>query len=236
MRKRGDQWRIRFTTEKYDVEDELPIVMPDLVAVIKEQQSYIKQQFGESYDKLFCGNRTGKQYRKKSTDDAELKQIDFLAEERKKDVSATAINGRCGTLKNFFWCGNSQGWFEVEPDLIRPEDYAKQRMSNPDPIPDSVREKIENNLNKLPEPIARMWIIAFFTAMRPSELASLKKDCLVQEGSHWKIVWWRKKGKNQHEVPVSRTIAKVVQEQQDYIEQLWGKERKTGLEQMVQMY
>ncbi len=77
LRKRGDQWRIRFTTEKYDVEDELPIVMPDLVAVIKEQQSYIKQQFGDSYDKLFCGNRTGNQYRKKSTDDAELKQLVF---------------------------------------------------------------------------------------------------------------------------------------------------------------
>ena len=75
LRKRGDQWRIRFTTEKYDLEDELPIVMPELVAVIKEQQEYIKQQFGESYDKLFCGNRTGKQCSRRST--AEIHQLVF---------------------------------------------------------------------------------------------------------------------------------------------------------------
>lgn len=82
--------------------------------------------------------------------------------------------------------------------------------------------QIEQKLHKLPDPIVRMWIIAFFTAMRLNELALLKKNCLVQEGSHWKIVWWRKKGNNQHEVPVSRTVAQLVKEQQDCIEKLWG--------------
>jgi hypothetical protein len=67
-----------------------------------------------------------------------------------------------------------------------------------------------------------MWLIAFFTAMRPDELALLKKNCLVQEGSNWKIVWWRQKAKNYHEVPITRTIAKVVQEQLEYIKQVWG--------------
>ena len=50
----------------------------------------------------------------------------------------------------------------------------------------------------------------------------LKKDCLIQEGSNWKIIWQRQKAKDQHEVPVTRIIAKVVQEQLEYIEQLWG--------------
>ena len=75
LRKRGDQWRLRFTTEKYDLEDELPIVMPDLVAIIKEQQEYIKQQFGGSYNKLFCGNCVGKQCSRRST--AEIHQLVF---------------------------------------------------------------------------------------------------------------------------------------------------------------
>ncbi len=57
LRQRGEQWRIRFTTEKYDVEDELPVVLPELVAVIKEQQEYIRQYFGENFDKLFCANK-----------------------------------------------------------------------------------------------------------------------------------------------------------------------------------
>lgn len=56
LRKRGSQWRIRFTTEKYDTEDELPILVPELVAVIKEQQEYIRKHLSDEYDKLFCAN------------------------------------------------------------------------------------------------------------------------------------------------------------------------------------
>ena len=67
-----------------------------------------------------------------------------------------------------------------------------------------------------------MWIIAFFGAMRPSELALLKKDCLIQEGANWKIVWNRQKVKDKHSVPITRVIASVVQQQQEYISRLWG--------------
>ena len=59
LRKRGKQWRLRFTTEKYDIEDEIPIAVPELIAVIKEQQDYIKEQFGNKFDKLFCSNKSG---------------------------------------------------------------------------------------------------------------------------------------------------------------------------------
>lgn len=52
LRKRGEQWRLRFLTEKYLVVDELP-VCEELVVVIKEQQDYIRQHFGDSYDILF---------------------------------------------------------------------------------------------------------------------------------------------------------------------------------------
>lgn len=121
---------------------------------------------------------------------------------------------RLWTLRDFFYVGSIQAWFEVNPDIIRDSDYPKQTNSNPDPIPDIVREQIEKNLHKLPDPIARMWIICFFAAMRPYELALLKKDCLEQVGDKWKLVWWRKKGKkfHQHSVPITTTIAKVVQE------------------------
>ena len=68
LRKRGTQWRIRFTTEKYNTEDELPIVMPELVAVIKEQQKYIRQHLGKEFDKLFCANKIRKKGWSKSID------------------------------------------------------------------------------------------------------------------------------------------------------------------------
>jgi integrase len=57
LRKHGEKWHIRFTTEKYQVVDELPIVTPELVALIKEQQDYIRHCFGENYNKLFCSNK-----------------------------------------------------------------------------------------------------------------------------------------------------------------------------------
>ena len=59
LRKRGKQWRLRLTTEKYNIEDELPIP-PELATVIKEQQEYIREHFGQGYQQLFCSNQRGK--------------------------------------------------------------------------------------------------------------------------------------------------------------------------------
>ncbi|GFE72265.1 tyrosine-type recombinase/integrase [Chroococcus sp. FPU101] len=55
LRKRNEQWRLRFLTEKYLVEDEIPIC-PDLVIIIQEQQEFIRQGFGDIYHKLFGSN------------------------------------------------------------------------------------------------------------------------------------------------------------------------------------
>lgn len=144
--------------------------------------------------------------------------LDFISVQS----SSTVVRDRLKTLRDFFYVGTIRGWFYIDQDIITFDDYPKLKRGNPDPISDVVREQIENNLHKLPDFIARMWIIAFFTAMRPSELALLKNNCLIQEGANWKIVWERKKTKDQHEVPVTRVIAKVVQEQQKYIKNLWG--------------
>jgi integrase/recombinase XerD len=57
LRQREKQWRLRFLTEKYQTVDELPIC-EELVVVIKEQQDYIKQYFGNVYDKL-CNSNDG---------------------------------------------------------------------------------------------------------------------------------------------------------------------------------
>ncbi|MGK7879956.1 MAG: tyrosine-type recombinase/integrase, partial [Crocosphaera sp.] len=58
LRKRGGQWRLRLKeTEKFKIEDELPIPK-ELVLIIKEQQDYIANNLGDSYQKLFCANQT----------------------------------------------------------------------------------------------------------------------------------------------------------------------------------
>ena len=144
--------------------------------------------------------------------------LDFISYEK----SPSVVVDRLSKLNIFFITGNLQGWFSTERSIIRKSDYPKIKKVNPDPISDTVREQIENKLHLIPDPIARMWIIAFFGAMRPSELALLKKDCLIQEGANWKIVWNRQKVKDKHSVPITRVIASVVQQQQEYISRLWG--------------
>ncbi|WP_238361174.1 tyrosine-type recombinase/integrase [Iningainema tapete] len=146
--------------------------------------------------------------------------LDFISHQSTED----AVKSRLWTLRDFFTIGQLLHWFNIDQDLVRDDDYPKVKLRNPDPLIDIVREQIEKKLHLLPDPIARMWIIAFFTAMRSSELALLKKDCLVQSGANWKIIWNRKKGKDQHEVPITRIIAKVIQEQQEYINSLWGED------------
>ncbi len=144
--------------------------------------------------------------------------LDYLAKEQKVTKS------KLGVLRKFFIVGTIKGWFNIDQDIIRDSDYPKRNQSNPDPMSDLVRTQIEQNLHRLPDPIARMWLIGYFSAMRPSEIALLKRDCLVQEGQHWKLVWHRKKNNDYHEIPISRKIAEVVQQQQEYIQQLWGDE------------
>lgn len=99
--------------------------------------------------------------------------LDFIAWGKTTDeIIRTRLRG----LKQLFITGNLQYWFQIDPDIILNSDYPKWTVNNPDPIPDIVREQIEKNLHKLPDSIARMWIVCFFAAMRPYELALLKKD------------------------------------------------------------
>lgn len=78
LRKRDNQWRLRFLTEKYEIEDELPITA-DLAVVIKEQQEYIVELFGNSYECLFCNsNASGWKTLKKNSDGTVLDKMTFV--------------------------------------------------------------------------------------------------------------------------------------------------------------
>lgn len=130
-------------------------------------------------------------------------------------------------IKKFFNAGNIHGWFTVSQHLILPEDYPKYQRGTPKDIPSVVLEQIENNLHKLPDPIARMWIVGYFCAMRLSELQLCNQDCLKQNSrGEWAITFWRKKNKDWHTLPITRDVAQVIQQQQNYIKQQFGNQGK----------
>jgi integrase len=140
-----------------------------------------------------------------------------------KNKSNGTVSKILGNLKKFFTAGNIHGWFTVPENLILPEDYPKYQRGTPNDIPSVVLEQIEDNLHKLPDPIARMWIVGYFCAMRLSELQLCNLDCLKQDSrGEWAITFWRKKNKDWHTLPITRDVAQVIQQQQDYIKQQFG--------------
>ncbi len=133
------------------------------------------------------------------------------------------IQRELGTLKDFFNKGNLHGWFKLPEHLIRKEDYPKWKKGQTKDIPSKVLEQIENNLYQLPNPIARMWMVGFFCAMRISEIQLCSLDCIKQDTrGRWFITFYRKKNKDHHSLPISRELAQIIQQQQEYIKQEFG--------------
>lgn len=139
------------------------------------------------------------------------------------NLSSETIRHHLSSLRGFFDTGNLLGWFNVSEHLIRTEDYPKAKRGTPHDIPTIVLNQIEENLHKLPDSIARMWLVGFFCAMRISELQLCKQDCLKQDSrGQWFIEFWRKKNKDTHRLPITLERAKIIQEQQEYIQQTFG--------------
>ena len=152
--------------------------------------------------------------------------LDFFSV-NSKGVSLRQHAKTVGELRKFIDNGNLNGWFKLPEHLIRSEDYPKFSKGTPNDIPKIVLDQIEGNLHKLPDSIARMWIVCFFCGMRISELQLCPLDCLKQDSrGNWSITFWRKKNKDYHTLPITRDIAKVIQQQQEYINQQLGNKFK----------
>ena len=106
LRKRGEQWRLRLKeTEKYQIADELPINVIELVTIIQEQQDYIKQLFGENYRNLFCSNSSNRARKNQAGDfDKAIPKI-MSAEKFNKWLNFLAqeadIRSKDGTIWHF---------------------------------------------------------------------------------------------------------------------------------------
>ena len=143
--------------------------------------------------------------------------IDFL---NQSHLSANTKNHHLGTLKTFFEIGNINSWFDVPAYLIRPEDYAKPTKCLPRYIPEEVMQQLNRHLERLPEPVMRMVLVIQETGLRIGELLQLSLDCLKFD--HKKepyIQYMNWKMSKEDTKPISEELAKVIQEQQQYIKQ-----------------
>jgi integrase/transposase-like protein len=126
------------------------------------------------------------------------------------------------TLKTFFETGTFNYWFNVEPALIRPEDWSKKTKRLPRFIPEEVMIQLHQHLDSLPEPVMRMVLVDIECGFRIGELTRLKFDCLRSNGKEgWYVQYQMYKMNKEHTKPISNELAKVIQEQQTYIKKLF---------------
>jgi integrase len=149
--------------------------------------------------------------------------IDYINHLNLTNKNTKIINDNLVHLQNFFETGFINHWFKLPPYLIRPEDKFKRQKNLPRYIPEEVMFQLNEHLDALPEPIMRMVLVIQECGLRIGELCLLKINCLKQDSKgDWFIQFMRYKMKNEDTIPISLELAKVIQEQQNYIQELFG--------------
>lgn len=150
-----------------------------------------------------------------------IKFLSYLV--TKKLAEKTRLN-TLSDLNIFFTLCSQNGWANVKDKvLIYKEDYPRLNKPQPRYIPQEVLEQINQHIETLPEPVMRMVLVIQDAGMRISELCRLKFDCLRQDSAgDWWLNYYQFKMKKDHSVSISRDLAGVIQEQQNYIKNNLG--------------
>jgi integrase/transposase-like protein len=151
--------------------------------------------------------------------------VDYVGYLNQKGIASKTQKGAISNLAVFFETGILNRWFSVEPYLIRPEDYARRTKKQPRYIPEEVMLQLNQNLDALPEPIMRMVVVLQECGFRIGELCQLQFNCLKQDTKgHYFVQYWMSKLRKEHTKPISNELAKVIQEQQNYIRDNLGED------------
>lgn len=146
--------------------------------------------------------------------------LNYLDDLSERKLNFSSKNDRLGTLRLLFDTGMINKWFEVEPHLIRHEDYPTKTKRLPRYIPEDVLRQLNQHLDYLPQPVMRMVLVLQECGLRIGELCQLPLDCLKQDNKgSWYIQFMRWKMLKEDTLPVSIELAKVIQEQQQWIKQ-----------------
>ena len=129
------------------------------------------------------------------------------------------INRKLSDLKYFFeWMGLSAS------NLVLNRDFLKVNSDEITWLDEVIRTKIKQNLPKIPDFIARHYLIQEYTAARVRDVCQMPFDCLVEEDGTWYIMFFQQKTKRWQRIPATREIRRVVEEQQQWIRKTIGLE------------
>lgn len=142
----------------------------------------------------------------------------FAAYINAKGLAAATRSKVIGSAKTFFEACYQNEWIDVRRYIVRQEHFPKLPKAAPRYIPEQVLRQLNEHLDDLAEPIARMVLVIQECGMRISELVHLKLDCLLQDkAGDWFLRYYQFKMKKEVTIPISREVVRVIQEQQRYI-------------------
>ena len=134
-----------------------------------------------------------------------------------QDMKGHTVYAKLCQLKEFLsWAG-----LEAEA-LVKRRDFPRVRHDDPVWLDEPTRAAIKARLHKLPEPLARHYLVQEYTAARPGDVCQMPFDCLVAENGKWYIRFLQQKTKRWHQLPATREIRRVIEAQQAWIRQTLG--------------
>lgn len=151
--------------------------------------------------------------------------LDYLAFLAKCGYSSSHHIDRISQLRDFLELSAREKWLDIpEKRYVFTEDYPKTSKRLPRYIPEDVIRQLNQHLKELPEDIFRLVLILQETGRRISEVLSLKPDCLKQDKQgDWFLQHYQFKMKKEDSIPITRELARVIQEQRAYVTNKYGK-------------
>jgi integrase len=108
-----------------------------------------------------------------------------------------------------------------------PLPFTPMRMRKPTPkveiIPEEVLHQIYEHLDLFPAPLERLFRLQIALGCRINEMLLMPRHCLKQEGEHWFLLRWVAKRKQWRYFQVHPLVAELVQEQQRFLDEQFGK-------------
>lgn len=143
--------------------------------------------------------------------------VDYLT--HLSGLAISTRNHRLVDLKTFIELCVREGWAELpDKQLIYKEDFSRCRQTQPRFIPEEVLDQLNQYLDALPIHMMAMVIVLQESGMRISELCTLPLDCLMQDSQgDWFLHYYQHKMKKPHSIPISESVAGVIQKQQQLV-------------------
>lgn len=146
--------------------------------------------------------------------------IEFIDYINKKGFAESTKNNYLSRLRKVFRICRREELLDITPEkLIFSSDLSgREKNKSIKYIPSQVLGQLNKHLESLSPVLRRMVLIIQEAGMRITELCNIPFDCLLKDyqGDYF-LRYYQSKMRKEHTVPISKELAGVINEQQDYL-------------------